>query len=132
MVGLSARLRGIQTREYQKPTQNTFETQRNRGKGGNRNRENCSWTRGQSKAEDRRAIPNDSTLRFPPLPSFPPCCKGLVFLSSSPYIASMPSISKKLKSVVRVISSKTSFRGQVFKVMTDEVEEPGNIRVRRD
>ena len=39
---------------------------------------------------------------------------------------------KKPKSVVRVISSKTSFRGPVFKVMTDEVEEPGNIRVRRD
>ena len=33
---------------------------------------------------------------------------------------------------VRVISSKIVFRGPVFTVATDEVEEPGNIRVRRD
>jgi ADP-ribose pyrophosphatase len=39
---------------------------------------------------------------------------------------------KKSKSLVRVISSKTSFRGPVFSVMTDVVQEPGNIRARRD
>ena len=39
---------------------------------------------------------------------------------------------KKTKNLVRVISSKTSFRGPVFTVMTDEVEEPGNVRARRD
>jgi ADP-ribose pyrophosphatase len=39
---------------------------------------------------------------------------------------------KKSKSLVRVISSKTAFRGPVFSVMTDEVEEPGNVRARRD
>lgn len=39
---------------------------------------------------------------------------------------------KKSRRMVRVISSKTAFRGPVFSVMTDEVEEPGNIRVRRD
>src|SRR5215813_7321127 len=39
---------------------------------------------------------------------------------------------KNSKPLVRVISSKTSFRGPVFTVMTDEVEEPGNIRARRD
>ncbi len=39
---------------------------------------------------------------------------------------------KKSSRMVRVISSKTAFRGPVFSVMTDEVEEPGNIRVRRD
>jgi len=38
----------------------------------------------------------------------------------------------KSKPLVRVISSKTAFRGPVFSVMTDEVEEPGNIRARRD
>lgn len=44
----------------------------------------------------------------------------------------MPSRRAKSKPLVRVISSKTSFRGPVFTVTTDEVEEPGNIRVRRD
>ena len=39
---------------------------------------------------------------------------------------------KKSSRTVRVISSKTSFRGPVFSVMTDEVEEPGNVRARRD
>ncbi len=39
---------------------------------------------------------------------------------------------KKSKPLVRVISSKTSFRGPVFTVTTDEVQEPGNVRARRD
>lgn len=39
---------------------------------------------------------------------------------------------KKSSRMVHVISSKIAFRGPVFSVMTDEVEEPGNIRVRRD
>ncbi|HEY7402115.1 MAG TPA: NUDIX hydrolase [Candidatus Angelobacter sp.] len=37
-----------------------------------------------------------------------------------------------MKPLVRVISSKVSFRGPVFTVNTDEVEEPGNVRARRD
>jgi ADP-ribose pyrophosphatase len=44
----------------------------------------------------------------------------------------MPTTRKKAKKLVRVISTKTVFRGSVFTVATDEVEEPGNIRVRRD
>jgi ADP-ribose pyrophosphatase len=44
----------------------------------------------------------------------------------------MPSARKKPRSLVRVISSKTAFHGKVFSVMTDEVEEPGNVRARRD
>jgi ADP-ribose pyrophosphatase len=44
----------------------------------------------------------------------------------------MPAIRKKSSRLVRVISSKTAFRGPVFSVMTDEVEEPGNVRARRD
>ncbi|HSK43680.1 MAG TPA: NUDIX hydrolase [Candidatus Binatia bacterium] len=44
----------------------------------------------------------------------------------------MPAQRKKSSSIVRVISSKTAFRGPVFSVMTDEVEEPGNVRARRD
>jgi ADP-ribose pyrophosphatase len=39
---------------------------------------------------------------------------------------------KKPRSLVLVVSTKTVFRGAVFTVATDEVEEPGNIRVRRD
>jgi ADP-ribose pyrophosphatase len=44
----------------------------------------------------------------------------------------MPASRKKSRRMVRVISSKTAFRGPVFSVMTDEVEEPGNVRARRD
>jgi ADP-ribose pyrophosphatase len=44
----------------------------------------------------------------------------------------MPLSRKKSKPLVRVISSKVSFRGPVFNVVTDEVEEPGNVRARRD
>ncbi len=44
----------------------------------------------------------------------------------------MPSARKKSKSPVRVLSSKTVFHGPVFNVVTDQVEEPGNILVRRD
>lgn len=44
----------------------------------------------------------------------------------------MHSLRKKSKPLVRVISSKVSFRGPVFNVVTDEVEEPGNVRARRD
>jgi ADP-ribose pyrophosphatase len=44
----------------------------------------------------------------------------------------MPSLRKKSKPLVRVISSKISFRGPVFSVVTDEVEEPGKVRARRD
>src|SRR5215813_4013613 len=40
--------------------------------------------------------------------------------------------SEKSKPLVRVLSSKTSFRGPVFSVVTDEVEEPGKVRARRD
>lgn len=44
----------------------------------------------------------------------------------------MPATRKQSSALVRVISSKTAFRGPVFSVMTDEVEEPGNVRARRD
>jgi len=44
----------------------------------------------------------------------------------------MSATRKRAKSLGRVISTKTVFRGPVFSVNTDEVEEPGNIRVRRD
>ncbi len=44
----------------------------------------------------------------------------------------MPSTRKKSKDGVRVLSSKVSFRGPVFSVMTDQVQEPGNVRARRD
>jgi ADP-ribose pyrophosphatase len=48
-------------------------------------------------------------------------------------IVRMPSARKKsAKSLVKVLSSHTVFRGPVFSVASDEVEEPGGIRVRRD
>lgn len=33
---------------------------------------------------------------------------------------------------VRVISSRLSFKGPVFSVITDQVQEPGNVKARRD
>jgi ADP-ribose pyrophosphatase len=55
------------------------------------------------------------------------------FLAEENFILfDMPAKRKKSKPMVLVISSKTAFRGPVFSVMTDEVEEPGNVRARRD
>jgi len=39
---------------------------------------------------------------------------------------------RKKAKAVRVISSKVSFKGPVFSVMTDHVQEPGNVKARRD
>jgi ADP-ribose pyrophosphatase len=36
------------------------------------------------------------------------------------------------KSTARVLSSRISYQGPVFSVTTDEVEEPGGVRARRD
>src|SRR5580692_7509627 len=41
-----------------------------------------------------------------------------------------PRSSKKAK--VRLLSSRTVYRGPVFTITTDHVQEPGGIRVRRD
>lgn len=48
-------------------------------------------------------------------------------------IVLMPSARKKsANSRVRVVSSRTVFRGPVFSVVSDQVQEPGGVRVRRD
>jgi ADP-ribose pyrophosphatase len=39
---------------------------------------------------------------------------------------------KRSKAKVRLISSRTVYRGPVFWVTTDQVQEPGGVRVRRD
>jgi ADP-ribose pyrophosphatase len=61
-----------------------------------------------------------------------PRFKGFGFCGSRLILELMSTIPKKAGNMVRVVSTKTVFRGSVFSVMTDEVEEPGNIRVRRD
>lgn len=38
----------------------------------------------------------------------------------------------KLTGQARVLSSKTAYKGKIFSVTTDEVEEPGGVRARRD
>src|ERR1700756_584304 len=60
------------------------------------------------------------------------CVSGFRFSRSRIYIGYMPSTRKKSKDGVRILSSKVSFRGPVFSVMTDQVQEPGNVRARRD
>jgi ADP-ribose pyrophosphatase len=42
------------------------------------------------------------------------------------------SSTKSRKRLARVLSSKTVFRGPVFSVVSDQVEEPGGVRARRD
>src|SRR6267378_6840805 len=49
----------------------------------------------------------------------------------SRYIDGMPK-SASSQSKARVISSRIAYKGPVFSVSTDEVEEPGGIRTRRD
>jgi ADP-ribose pyrophosphatase len=44
----------------------------------------------------------------------------------------MANSSRKKAKKARVISSRVSYRGPVFSVTTDQVEEPGGIRARRD
>jgi ADP-ribose pyrophosphatase len=41
-------------------------------------------------------------------------------------------MAKGKSNAARVVSSKTSFRGPVFSVLTDMVEEPGGVLARRD
>jgi ADP-ribose pyrophosphatase len=52
------------------------------------------------------------------------------------YIVCMPKSSRKparsKRSKERIISSRIVYRGPVFSVTTDEVEEPGGVRARRD
>jgi len=51
------------------------------------------------------------------------------------YIVFMPKSSapaRRKKSIARLISSKTVYRGPVFRVTTDYVREPGGVKVRRD
>ena len=49
---------------------------------------------------------------------------------SSPSRSKKPRAGKKAK--VRLLSSRTVYRGPVFTITTDHVQEPGGIRVRRD
>ncbi len=66
-------------------------------------------------------------------PSFSSVFQRFCFLAEKDLILElMHATRKKSSPLVRVISSKTAFRGPVFSVNTDEVEEPGNVRARRD
>ncbi|MGA9979950.1 MAG: hypothetical protein WBQ08_15110 [Candidatus Sulfotelmatobacter sp.] len=49
---------------------------------------------------------------------------------SSPSRSKKPRARKKAK--VRLLSSRTVYRGPVFSITTDHVQEPGGVRVRRD
>lgn len=51
--------------------------------------------------------------------------------ASVPYIVGMP-VSSKKKAKARLLSSREVYRGPAFWVTTDEVLEPGGLRVRRD
>ncbi len=44
----------------------------------------------------------------------------------------MGKTSRSLKKKARVLSSRVAYKGPVFSITTDQVEEPGGIRARRD
>jgi ADP-ribose pyrophosphatase len=48
------------------------------------------------------------------------------------YIICMAKVFRKQRSKERILSSRTVYRGPVFWVTTDRVEEPGGVRARRD
>jgi ADP-ribose pyrophosphatase len=48
------------------------------------------------------------------------------------YIVGMAKPSKSKSKRARVVSSRIAYKGPVFTVTTDHVEEPGGVRVRRD
>lgn len=52
--------------------------------------------------------------------------------SATTALAKSPQSEKKLTGRARLLSSKTVYKGKVFWVTSDEVLEPGGIRVRRD
>lgn len=56
------------------------------------------------------------------------------FLSRSILLCNIVAMARKRKplTLAHVISSKTVFRGRVFHVDSDEVREPGGVRVRRE
>jgi ADP-ribose pyrophosphatase len=51
---------------------------------------------------------------------------------SIPYIVVMAKSAGTKSAKARILSSRVAYRGPVFHVTTDEVEEPGGIRARRD
>jgi ADP-ribose pyrophosphatase len=51
---------------------------------------------------------------------------------SIPYIGVMAKSTGSKSGKARVVSSKVSYQGPAFNVTTDEVEEPGGVRTRRD
>lgn len=56
----------------------------------------------------------------------------IVRMAKSPHSKTKAKSKGKSNSKARVISSRTVYRGPVFWVTTDQVQEPGGIRVRRD
>jgi ADP-ribose pyrophosphatase len=54
----------------------------------------------------------------------------VLYIVAMPKSSSKPAAGKQNK--VRVLSSKTVYRGPVFTVTTDHVQEPGGVRARRD
>jgi ADP-ribose pyrophosphatase len=57
----------------------------------------------------------------------------IVLMTKSPRSKSKPSkSSKNAHAKARLISSRTVYRGPVFWVTTDDVQEPGGVRARRD
>lgn len=57
---------------------------------------------------------------------------GGVFYSGCMAQSSSRKIRAKKKGIARVVSSKVVYRGPVFWISTDQVQEPGGIKVRRD
>jgi ADP-ribose pyrophosphatase len=59
--------------------------------------------------------------------------EGLIYETCFPvYIVGMAAKRKKSSDHARVISSKTVYKGSVFYVVSDDIQEPDDVKVRRD
>ena len=58
--------------------------------------------------------------------------QALLYIVSMAKSASGSKTRRKKRALVRLLSSRTVYRGPVFWVTTDHIQEPGGVRVRRD
>ena len=73
----------------------------------------------------------DYRHRQPRLNAFSPPAQDTTEVAVN-YIVGMAKPSKSKTTKARVISSSVAYQGPVFSVTTDQVEEPGGVRARRD
>jgi ADP-ribose pyrophosphatase len=81
----------------------------------------------------RGSCPHTSIFKIEPLLGWQTVCLIMVvMIRSLKSKAKSVQSKKRSRTKARLISSSTVYRGPVFRVTTDDVQEPGGVRVRRD